>query len=332
MLFIEFIKRRATVINIVLLVLGLVGYLTCGGITYKAYTSIQSDEEWKKLDYFAYEKLVPNYSGNIDNIKSILQEYESIMSPKKFPNPMRFRKVDSDFGRILREGENFGRILREGEKLLNDTTANNFCDFDTVKSWNSYFIMVESGFDKMLIVMKRRQSISLYFTSSLLLEELEERMKQQCRKQIWESVQHSWRCDVSMNHRKEKLEKEESSQSNAWIFFMVFLQAFVLLMKNKRFLSILLGFYALAFFVCFIAGGCLQRQTPEAYLQKWLAEKELFNIGGAFIGAFTTGCVKLVSLEEKERKEKERQERERQERERQEREGREEEGRETPQN
>lgn len=198
MLFIEFIKRRATVIIIVLFVLGLVGYLTCGGITYKAYTSIQSDEEWKKLDYFAYEKPVSNYSGNIDNIKSILQEYESTTSPKKFPNPMRFREVDSEFG----------RILREGEKLLDGTTANNFCDFDTVKSWNNYFIMVESGFDKMLIVMKRRQSIPLYFTSSLLLEELEERMKQQCRKQIWESVQHSWRCDVSMNHRKEKLEKK----------------------------------------------------------------------------------------------------------------------------
>lgn len=102
MLFIEFIKRRATVIIIVLFVLGLVGYLTCGGITYKAYTSIQSDEEWKKLDYFAYEKLVSNYSGNIDNIKSILQEYESTTSPKKFPNPMRFREVDSEFGRIFR--------------------------------------------------------------------------------------------------------------------------------------------------------------------------------------------------------------------------------------
>lgn len=89
---------------------------------------------------------------------------------------------------------------------------------------------------------------------------------------------------------------------------MVFLQAFVLLMKDKRSLSILLGFYALAFFVCFIAGGCLQRQTPEAYLQKWLAEKELFNIGGAFIGAFTTGCVNLVRLlEEEERQERERQ-------------------------
>lgn len=306
MLFIEFMKQKSThiiILNIVVIAIGLVGYLTSSGFVYDAYTSIKADEEWRSMNSFTYNKLLSYYSDTIDDINSIFQEYQPTSPPEHlhFYKPIVLPEIDLDFD----------WIRSEGEKLLHDTTANNICNSDTIKSWDKYFTMVEENFDKMLSVMETKRKIFPQSFPVCSFNKFDKRMKKQIREQGWGSSEHSRRCDASMKHKKEKLEQLDSSKLNAWAFLVIWLQGIVLLMADKQSLSILLGFYALVFFVCFITGGCLQRQTPDAFLPRWLAEKELSNIGGAFMGAFTTGCGYLVRLLQAEVRE-ERKDRERQ--------------------
>lgn len=296
------------ILETTLLVGGLVGYLTSGGFASRTYTSIKADQEWRPLDNFTYEQLVSHYSYAIDGINPILQDFKSTLQPEYilvYGQPLL----------LSMDNPHYSWIRSEGEKILQNTTANNICNSGTILSWKKYFTTVEENFDKMLFVMgTKREKSSKSVPSALKLDSLEKRIKRQISNQNLGSLEHSRSCVESMKHKKEMLVEVDHSESYAWIFLVVWLQAIVFLTKGKKSLSILLIFYLLGLTVCTIRGRLLD-SMPDAH--KWLKGRELSDMSDAFLGALISGFVYLVRLlqaeEREERREKERQERERRE-------------------